>query len=231
MAKSGFLKDTVVPGLKSAFSQAGGMKGLGKRVLGGAAIGGAATGTFSALRGGDFWEGAKSGALAGGIGGAARHGYQMGQTRAASSLSTSIQNERTRMKPTTSRTGDMSHVPYRPKQNQGGNRMTSIASKSISGSDVGVARQNASSASLSRGPVAETKPRVQTGPARSTTRSAGPTTSMANQRKRQAARIPYSSPQAAKINSKQSPNVSRQVHTQTRLGGTNQAARSMFRGR
>ena len=201
MAKSCFLKDSVAPGLKSAFTQAGGMKGLGRRVLGGAAIGGATTGTISALRGGDFWEGAKGGALAGGLGGVGRHGYQMGQTGAASSLGSSMQNELTRMTPTASRTGNISHVPYRPKQNQGGNRMTSTASKSIVGSDVGVSRQNASSASLSRGPVAETKPRVQTGPARSTARSAGATTSMANQRKRQAARTSYSSPQAARINS------------------------------
>lgn len=196
MAKSGFLKDTVVPGLKSAFSQAGGMKGLGKRVLGGAAIGGAATGTFSALRGGDFWEGAKSGALAGGIGGAARHGYQMGQTRAASSLSTSIQNERTRMTPTASPTGRISNIPISSRR-----MYEEMFNKGAPMTPSGRAPQ-----------------------------SPGGGTRVVRNTPRRPASPSGANPRQVRGNNRRQRNVSNQVHTQTRLSGTNSAAQSVVRG-
>ena len=197
MAKSGFLKDTVAPGLKSAFSQAGGMKGLGKRVLGGAAIGGTTTGTISALRGGDFWEGAKSGALTGGIGGVARHGYQMG---AGSSLGSSFQNELTRMTPTASPTGSISNIPTNSRK-----RYTEMFNKGTPITATGRAPSRAPQSPGGGTRVTRNTPRRPVSP------------SGAN-------------PRQVKGNNRRQRNVSNQVHTQTRLNGTNQSAQSVIRG-
>lgn len=93
LTSSGFLQETVAPGLKNAFTMAGGGTGLGRRVIGGAAIGGAASGTIGALRGNDFWESARGGALAGGAAGVGRHGYKMSQTGAGSKLASDVKGQ------------------------------------------------------------------------------------------------------------------------------------------
>lgn len=177
MAKSGYLKDTVAPGLKEAFSQSGGLKGLGRRVLGGAAVGGATTGTISALRGGDFWEGAKGGALAGGAAGAGRHAWQMGQTGTGSMLMQDMGAEKTRMTPGATQFGGV---------------------KSFSNAYPNSKPSRAVSASNS--------------PAKAKSKSAVKTAGSAKEIK-QATQKPS--------------NVSKQVHTQTRLNNTNKAAKSV----
>ena len=212
MVKSGFLKDTVAPGLKSAFSQAGGMKGLGRRVLGGAAIGGAATGTVSALRGGDFWEGAKSGALAGGLGGAGRHAYQMGQTNSGRALGSSMQNYKTNKGSTLSLpspgTNTRRSIPNQPLGLPGtpGNQTTA-------GSFSGVMRNSGPRVATQRNSPDERMRRAA---------------ELSNQRKRR--RV---SGGGVGNNRSTFPrnltNVSKQVHTQTRLNGVNQAAQSIVK--
>ena len=57
--------DGLTRGLKGAWGGAGGGRSLARRAGIGAIAGGMTTGSISALRGDDFWEGAKSGAAVG----------------------------------------------------------------------------------------------------------------------------------------------------------------------
>lgn len=231
MAKSGFLKDTVAPGLKSAFNQAGGAKGLGKRVLGGAAIGGATTGTISALRGGDFWEGAKGGALAGGIGGAGRHIYQMGQTGAGANLGLSIENEVAGMTEGPSRTGGISN------RQQGASRAGGISQRPPRPYDSGnVSRRPSPNR---EGGISDIPMEVRRNYNRRDIPEMfemGVSASSGNRRGgqnrassggRRAPVQPSGGYREIRNSSKKSPNVSKQVHAQTRLNNTNKAAQSV----
>lgn len=121
MGTSSFMKDTVSPALSAAWKGSGGGAGLGKRVLGGAAIGGATTGTISALRGNDFWEGARSGAVMGGMAGAGRHGYKMAQTDGAQVLGSAVSGEYSRARGDASRSFQASSLSKAASPS--GNRM------------------------------------------------------------------------------------------------------------
>lgn len=90
---SSYIKETVTPGMKDAFAQAGGKSGMAKRVLGSAAVGGATTGTIGALRGDDFWESSKSGVLMGGAAGMGLQGRAMGKTEAGVNLRSSVKGQ------------------------------------------------------------------------------------------------------------------------------------------
>lgn len=93
LTDSDYLKTAIKPGISSAFQQAGGRAGAARRIVGGAAIGGATTGTIGALRGNDFWESSKSGAVMGAVGGAGRQVKQMGRTEVGSELASSVRGE------------------------------------------------------------------------------------------------------------------------------------------
>lgn len=54
--------------MKSNFHGAGGWGEVGKTAIRGAAVGGLAGGSIEAMQGGDFWDGAKTGAFMGGTG-------------------------------------------------------------------------------------------------------------------------------------------------------------------
>lgn len=87
------VRDVIKPGLSSAFQEAGGKSGLAKRVIGGAAVGGTATGTIGALRGNDFWESARSGAVMGAGHGAYKQGRAMYGTESGQGLITTAKGE------------------------------------------------------------------------------------------------------------------------------------------
>lgn len=82
--------DSLARGLKGAWGGAGGGRSLARRAGIGAIAGGMTTGSISALRGDDFWEGAKSGAAVGAGIGAARHGYKMGETLRGTGLKSNL---------------------------------------------------------------------------------------------------------------------------------------------
>lgn len=82
--------DSLVKGLRGAWDGAGGGRSLARRAGIGAVAGGLTTGSISALRGDDFWEGAKSGATVGAGLGAARHGYKMGETLRGTGLKSNL---------------------------------------------------------------------------------------------------------------------------------------------
>lgn len=82
--------DSLARGLKGAWGGAGGGRSLARRAGIGAIAGGLTTGSISALRGDDFWEGAKSGATVGAGIGAARHGYKMGETLRGTGLKSNL---------------------------------------------------------------------------------------------------------------------------------------------
>lgn len=93
LTDSDYLKTAIKPGISSAFQQAGGKAGAARRIIGGAAIGGATTGTIGALRGEDFWESSKSGAVMGAVGGAGRQAQKMSGTEVGSELMSSVRGE------------------------------------------------------------------------------------------------------------------------------------------
>ena len=80
----------LVRGLKGAWDGSGGGRSLARRAGIGAVAGGLTTGSISALRGNDFWEGAKSGAVVGAGVGAVRHGYKMGESLRGTGLKSNL---------------------------------------------------------------------------------------------------------------------------------------------
>lgn len=93
LTDSDYVSTAIKPGLISAFEQAGGRSGMAKRIVGGAALGGATTGTIGALRGEDFWESSKKGAVVGATAGAGRQVQQMGRTEVGSELIGSMRGQ------------------------------------------------------------------------------------------------------------------------------------------
>ena len=88
--------DGLARGLKGAWDGAGGGRSLARRAGIGAVAGGLTTGSISALRGDDFWEGAKSGAAVGAGVGAARHGYKMGDSLRGTGLRSNLASANSR---------------------------------------------------------------------------------------------------------------------------------------